>query len=628
MIPSVILFGLAIINQISLALSDSILQYNYTLNFAGLVEAEGYFEWMKDIFEFTISLINDHNDGWYDEILNDTFINHYVSDPKCEASTSVDAFYRIKHFWKGNVDAVIGPRCSAGALVTGMITNAEKIVQVTPTAKSTELSDQSRFAFVSRLVAPSNENGEVGAMVAMLREFGWSRISIISTDSDYSKDYVNEFKHEWKDFQIVTSEIVTLNENDTVNEESVGMVLKNIPVDDPSRNSRVILLVAYNDQAFQILQIADKIRFQVDTIWVGPGSWSGRDPRLSNFSVPKLPGYLGIAPFVSDDEISTDFLDRFRTWQQKTKKEEWTEFPDYAAQHLVDSILAVAKAFSLTPHEFRKNASYVNSELRRQSFVGISGPVSFTDDGYRKNPKYSIYNMQLNDGIAKWVQVGTVRTKIGDASIDLSMICFAVSGCNLDKYPSDMYPIAKVWTTEILIFVIFFCLTALAMVLIWLWRSIKTKNAMKKNMNEMQKKLDEIQSIDKELLSLDDKVKGTNDHKTKLLQLRENLQSMPCEWSDSNDILVNILPHEEEYRKVADALTASMSGAHISRLWRIQNRSLWTYYSFQKNRLSMNGIPHNEANVWHGTSSVDPALIYNDKQDGFMMQYSQSGLWG
>jgi ABC-type branched-subunit amino acid transport system substrate-binding protein len=621
----VILFGLP---ALSLAVSDSIQIYNHSLNFAGLVETEGYFEWMKDIFEFTVSLINDHNDGWYDDILNDTFIDHLISDPKFDASTSVDAFYRINRFWKGNVDVVIGPCCSAGALVTGMITNAKKIVQTTPTATSTELNDKSAYSLVSRLAAPSDENGEVGAMVTMLQEFGWSRLSIISTDSEYSKDYVNEFKQKWKDNEIVTSEIVTLHDNDTVNEASVEMVLDKIPVDDPSRNSRVILLVAYNEQAYKILQIAYMSRFQVDTIWVGPGAWSGRDPNLSNLSVPTHPGYIGLAPFISYDEVSADFLNRLRRWQRQTSKEEWTEYPDYSAQHLVDSILAVAKGFSLTPHELRRNASYVSSKLRRQSFVGISGPVSFTDDGYRRNPKYSIYNMQVIDGKAKWVQVGTVGTKIGSASIDLSMICFAVSGCNLTQYPSDIYPIVKVWITEILLFVIFFSLIALVMVLIWLWRSIKKKNALKKDMTEIQRKLDEIRSIDKELLNLDDKVKETSDYRIKLLEMRERLQRMPCRWSDSNSILVDILPHEDEHRKIADALTESMKDAHISRLWRIQNRSLWTYYSFHKDRLSMHGITHNETSVWHGTSTVDPAIIYNDKQDGFMMQYSQSGLWG
>jgi len=79
---------------------------------------------------------------------------------------------------------------------------------------------------------------------------------------------------------------------------------------------------------------------------------------------------------------------------------------------------------------------------------------------------------------------------------------------------------------------------------------------------------------------------------------------------------------------VTDRLQDTMSDAHVSKLWRIQNKSLWSYYSFHKDRLSMNGIDHNEQSVWHGTSNLDPAAIYNDRQDGFMMQFSSDGFWG
>ena len=42
----------------------------------------------------------------------------------------------------------------------------------------------------------------------------------------------------------------------------------------------------------------------------------------------------------------------------------------------------------------------------------------------------------------------------------------------------------------------------------------------------------------------------------------------------------------------------------------------------------MNGIFHNERRVWHGTSSLEPSAIYDDRQDGFMMQFSKQGMWG
>ena len=71
-----------------------------------------------------------------------------------------------------------------------------------------------------------------------------------------------------------------------------------------------------------------------------------------------------------------------------------------------------------------------------------------------------------------------------------------------------------------------------------------------------------------------------------------------------------------------------MNDAWISRLWRIQNKSLWTYYSFHKGRLARHDIDPNEHSVWHGTRSIEPSVIHSDTQDGFMMQFSRAGLWG
>ena len=39
------------------------------------------------------------------------------------------------------------------------------------------------------------------------------------------------------------------------------------------------------------------------------------------------------------------------------------------------------------------------------------------------------------------------------------------------------------------------------------------------------------------------------------------------------------------------------------------------------------GAPE-EVDVWHGTGKTNPCAIYEDQQDGFMMQYCSSGMWG
>jgi ABC-type branched-subunit amino acid transport system substrate-binding protein len=595
-------------------------QQKQTLNIAALVDTTEYFAFSADIFKFTTQLINNHTDGWYDDILVDTTIKYVISDPKCSEEASIHAYYKAKAALNGNVDAVIGLRCSSGAVATGWVTTEENVLQVT-TATSSKLSDKSIYPFSSRLGAPADASGEVGALVAMLQGFGWERVSIIYTELQNSEDYITEFQKLWyaKGFKIAWSESITVKNDDTLDEASLQNALKNIDEKDPSR---VILLVAYNTYAYQILKTAWEQDFRKESIWVGSSAWVGREkPEDIDFNIPSLSGYIGVTPFRNRDMEYTKYFSQFdesKTWFNG-------ESPDYSAEYLIDSILAVAKAYDSTPTSLRNNVSVVSSTLRSLVFDGVSGPVSFTKEGDRAEPKFSIYNMQSINGISQWVLVGSVETDVKTFDIPKSTkICFAVRGCNIDlRYPSEDYPTSN-WIIPTLVSV---GVTLLILSLL-LVRSTLKQRILQKNMSEIQKKIEAMQRIDSELVNLDDTVEAARIRKAQLIQERVLLQDKPINWSDSQSVIVNVAPHDEKYWAVLKELQSTMPDAYISSLWRVQNMSLWTYYCFHKERLAMNNIPHNEKNVWHGTSVIDPAIIYHDKQDGFMMQYSQNGLWG
>jgi hypothetical protein len=88
-------------------------------------------------------------------------------------------------------------------------------------------------------------------------------------------------------------------------------------------------------------------------------------------------------------------------------------------------------------------------------------------------------------------------------------------------------------------------------------------------------------------------------------------------------------PDKEQYGGVMQRLQETMPGVQISKLWRIRNPKLFDYYAFQKQRLRKETIDLNERHVWHGTSTLDPEVIYKDRKDGFMIQWSSDGgFWG
>jgi len=318
-------------------------------------------------------------------------------------------------------------------------------------------------------------------------------------------------------------------------------------------------------------------------------------------------------------------------------KAHWDELPDHIAAYMVDSIVALVLALSSLSPALRTDGAIVASRIRSQSFEGVSGAVAFTPEGDRRDPLFTILNAQRrSDGTLHWQDVGTTTATGGNETVlfqdGLSGICFAKVGCNQTVPPDDSYPVPPlIWVAVVLPIV-----AALLLFLAYrYWRSHRKKgkyitenNSLKTSLSQMQKKIDEMNKIDDELADVTDQVEAAKKKQASLIAARAKLQDTPETWSTTDKTLVSLPPEDGQYWDVAEKLRETMDDAHISELWRVQNESLWTYYSFHKHRLSMHSIDHNERSVWHGTSSLDPSVIYNDKQDGFMMQFSRVGFWG
>jgi ABC-type branched-subunit amino acid transport system substrate-binding protein len=596
-----------------------------SINIAFLLGGEEDFNQMKDITNFTVSLINNRTSSEEWDILGNTTTIHYrIQNSRCNETSSFDAYWKIREEWKGDIQAVIGPTCSADAVGLGWLTTVERKVQVLHVASSRRLSDKNEFPFVSRLVAPDSSSGEVGAMGEMLRGFGWDRVSILSTDSLYANDYVNEFKKLNKPFTIPLSEVITYDENG-LDENSIRSSLKRINDLDWAMRSKVVLLVADIGEAKMILTYANEAQLSSDTIWVGSSKWCRFEFwKDLNFTLPENPGYFGIIPFTNRGKIS-DYINKLQHWLGKKGNE--TELPNYSAEYLVDSILAVALAFNSTPYKDWSNASLVTDTMRNLSFEGLSGNVSFTKEGDRENPKYSIINLQRkSDGTLHWEWIGDVKTTQNSTNFDSSKkICFPGEfGCNNKQmFPSETYnlPINRN------LYFLAIILVLLLLLVIMIWRNDKKQKSLQVEMSNLQERKKEI---DEKLDELDTNLENEMTRRIALMRSRGEFVMKPETWTNSNDnIIVEVLSHEQQYWDVTMQLQESMKNAYISKLWRIQNKSLWDYYSFHKDRLAKNNIPPNEKNVWHGTSNLDPAIIYCDPQDGFMIQYSsKKSLWG
>jgi ABC-type branched-subunit amino acid transport system substrate-binding protein len=588
------------------------------------------FEWGLDIFSATIAMLNDPNDGIWDDLLdNNTFIEMIWRNDACNETTAVEMYWdEIRTNWYPALPhAVIGCHCSGASAGLARAAGFENVPVVSMSSTSYQLSYEYDFKNFFRTVAPDDARGQVGALVALFRSFDWDRVSIIGTDTQYSRDMTTKFGEAWVGFHSVTtdeeesewtgsiaySHTISLNSVDGVDDESVQRALEGVPTNNPLVNSRVVLLIATADHASRILELARQTNFQTDTIWIASDGWVGRGIIEDTPSLPLLPGSLGLTPFHSRESLLYQaFLERYNRYQADLRQDTVKELPIYAAE-TIDAILAVVRALvPLSPDE-RNNGTEVINNLYNINFTGVSGDVAFDKNGrFRKNPRYELNNVQQDD----WKIIPGIVTP-DMAEVQVADICWP-SGCNLSSVPSDNYDVPPpIW-----MYIVFPFIASLIAGL-----SIKHL-LVRKNMNEMRKKLDAIDNIDEQLANINDQVEDAKKRQNMLLLKREELQETPNTWSTSTDILIEVFPEDDQYWSVAKKLRQSMEDAWISKVWRVQNKPLWTYYSFHKKRLEMNGIDDKELAVWHGTSSLEPSIIYADTQDGFMMQFSRKGLWG
>ena len=528
---------------------------------------------------------------------------------------------------------MIGCRCSGASIAVARIAGLEQVPQVSMGSTSKKLSDKEEFPFFSRVTSSLEAN----ALISLLRHFDWDRVTILRTDTQYASDLSTEFERLWIGDHsddtgawtgsVPYSHTIVINENDEVNADSIRQALEGAPTGDPTVNSRIVLLIAHDQHAYHILKQANEMDFQKDTVWVGTGAWTNRLPADASGLEA---GYIGITPYRNRDGIYTNYLGRLQKWQQGQGRDPWPELPDYAAEYLVDSILVAALALSAVETEDRMNGALVTEALRDVSISGISGYLRLDSRGDRAEPKFSVFNLQAvgpNEAL-EWIDVGVASTYLSQTEADLRDFCFADVGCNLFAAPLDSYPVPGQPVSKAVTIAIPIILALFSLVLWRYCRSKAKKRRLKSTMTEMQKRVEAMKEIDNDLLNIDEMVEAAKKRQAELIERRAALQDVPDTWSNDIRTLVEVPPDDEQYWSVLERMRSTMPDVYISKLWRVQNTSLWTYYSFHKERLSMHKITHGERSVWHGTSGLDPSVIYDDQQDGFMMQFAAQGYWG
>lgn len=314
-----------------------------------------------------------------------------------------------------------------------------------------------------------------------------------------------------------------------------------------------------------------------------------------------------------------DYLQRLQEYERQNNLNVTEGFTDFLMDVFPDSILAIAKALSAVPKDLRRDGRLVSKMLRELEFDGISGRIAFDEQGDLKNPRFTVATRSTS---TEWAHVGFVTPTA--AYIAFDKVCFAVVGCGTD-IPNDEYPpiddLLPFW-----IWLVVASLVVASVLFVYQRRNHRTV-------------AEKLQKIEEELKSLDSDDNAVKQRKGRLYKEIADLlgQPTPEHWTDEHG-LVEVQPTQQEYWDVLSRFRATGNEGetyHLSKLSRVQNVGIWSYYVFRKNQLAnkyrtdLNDSKQLlERSVWHGTSSLNSDVIWSDQQDGFLMQLAQQGQWG
>lgn len=103
---------------------------NDTIRVLGLFDTDNWY-WGTDLFNYTMAMINNPNDGWQDDLMNGATIEWDVKNSACDGPTASREYWasRTEH---GGVPphGVMGCRCSSASISSANVAGLEGVLQV------------------------------------------------------------------------------------------------------------------------------------------------------------------------------------------------------------------------------------------------------------------------------------------------------------------------------------------------------------------------------------------------------------------------------------------------------------------------------------------------------------------
>ena len=296
--------------------------------------------------------------------LGATKIQLIQEDTKC---TPDGAKAAVKKLIAKEVVAIIGDACSGSSLEALPEANNAKVVMISASATSPTLSKPGDYFF--RVVPNDNFQGKFAATTMYNK--GLHKVSVLSVDESYGQGLSKAFIEA---FEALGGTIV-----------SQGKYLNT----DTNWDSQIAAVAAAKPEGVYLLSLSTS---------TAVGLMKGL--QAAGVSVPTYSGdSLNDSQLISSGGAATEgmYVTIFTTGTQafqQALKNAYTDTQTYAAAQAYDAFNAVYLAYK----GGARTGEAIKNALPGISFEGVSGAISFDQNGEISNPQYKYALQQVHDG--------------------------------------------------------------------------------------------------------------------------------------------------------------------------------------------------------------------------------------
>eukprot|EP01135_Chromosphaera_perkinsii_P005859 Nk52_evm8s369 gene=Nk52_evmTU8s369 len=365
--------------------------------------------------KMAIKHLNDHNDGWWDDIaISGVTFNLKLKGSNCSTTDGINSALELTQTDK--VKFVIGPTCSKAGTIVGLVGSIFEVPILSYSATSPELSNKGIYQYFSRNVPSDQYQGR--AMADIANHYGWKRFAIMNADDPYGRGVASVMvTYSLNKYNISSSNIMEL----IIGSDSASIA--NQIQFLQTENMNILFVVTSNSTEFTMI-----LKEVNDLGLVGRGfQIVSSDGMVNNAFLLRAEysavrnsglGMFGVA-FKQNSSLTESYITEW-------KKASATEYPsiyndrsEIAVYGLstYDSVISIARAIHSLNSKGKDltNGTANLEEVRKTNFLGTTGTIALDSNGDLIGGRYSIKNVQWSNGKHHWVNVGQWE----DNSLDL-----------------------------------------------------------------------------------------------------------------------------------------------------------------------------------------------------------------